>query len=122
MEEHLLNQGIHLSVAQHKERILDHFEDSKIILIGKKQIGYLKVIKENLDYEIVQFQIDEFDQGRGIGKAILRQLIDQLSREHCLLKLSVLKGNKAKRLYERTGFIEIGEDEQSIFMQNSFGG
>ncbi len=117
MEEHLINEGIHLTIEEHKERILHKFEDAKIVLKKSQEIGFLKLIKNQMGYEIEQFQIDRKYQGRGIGRNILSILIENANNENALIKLSILKGNKAQFLYEKVGFIKVGENNNSFFMK-----
>ena len=120
MEVHLKNEGIHLSLEQHQERILDKIENAKIILTKNQEIGFLKVTKNQETYEIEQFQIARAYQGKGIGKTILLQLIQQAKQEKTLIKLSVLKKNKAQFLYEKVGFVKVGADEDSFFMEKKW--
>jgi ribosomal protein S18 acetylase RimI-like enzyme len=41
----------------------------------------------------------------------LREVIEEAAKNGCDMKLSVLKANPAKSLYERLGFKVIGQDE-----------
>jgi len=116
MEEHLIKAGIHLSMADHKERIFHNFEFAKIIMHQDESIGLLKVLEHPRDYEIEQIQIKKEYQGKGIGLRIIKDLIRKAEFENLPLKLSVLKNNKARFLYERLGFIKTGEDLKSYFM------
>jgi len=47
--------------------------------------------------------------GKGIGAQLLRQLLDAAAVTHSAVYLSVRATNPAKRLYERFGFVVIGE-------------
>ena len=119
MEEHLINSGINLTMNNHKERILHNFEYAKIIVYEEENIGLLKLLKSKTNYEIEQFQIKKKYQGRGIGKKIIEEIIREANLEELPIKLSVLKKNKAKYLYERLGFRIIGEDKASYYMIKS---
>ncbi len=55
-------------------------------------------------------------QGSGIGTAILRELLDQCDRDGTLVRLNVLQGSPARRLYERHGFTLETEDPVDVFM------
>jgi ribosomal protein S18 acetylase RimI-like enzyme len=48
--------------------------------------------------------------GGGIGGGLLRDLLDRCKQEQTSLRLQVLKTNPAARLYERLGFVKVGED------------
>ncbi|WP_207916720.1 GNAT family N-acetyltransferase [Micromonospora sp. KC723] len=55
-------------------------------------------------------------QGSGIGTAVLRGLLEQCDRDGTLVRLSVLRGSPARRLYERHGFTLDTEDLVDVFM------
>ncbi len=60
-------------------------------------------------------------RGKGVGTSLLRNLIRLASEGHHFdyLMLEVYEGNPAKRLYERTGFYEIGS--QPYFLREPDG-
>jgi RimJ/RimL family protein N-acetyltransferase len=50
-------------------------------------------------------------RGAGVGGLLLRGLVQEAGREgFARLSLSVAHGNRARRLYEKTGFREVGDD------------
>lgn len=55
-------------------------------------------------------------QGRGIGTAVLRGLLEQCDRDDTSVRLQVLQGSPARRLYERHGFLLESEDPVDVFM------
>ncbi|WUS35430.1 GNAT family N-acetyltransferase [Streptomyces sp. NBC_01255] len=56
-------------------------------------------------------------QGRGLGTAVLRGLLDRTDEEGIPIRLVVLKGSAARRLYEREGFaVESEEDPVDVLM------
>ena len=56
-------------------------------------------------------------QGRGIGTAVLRRLLARCDRDHRTVRLNVLQGSPARRLYERHGFVLATEDAVDVFMR-----
>ena len=63
---------------------------------------------------IIRFMIDADHQGKGIGTAALRALVELIAERHgCAeLFLSYVPGNAvAERLYARVGFVPTGELE-----------
>jgi ribosomal protein S18 acetylase RimI-like enzyme len=56
-------------------------------------------------------------RGLGIGGQLIRDLVQQCSRDYVPLHLQVLKANPALRLYERLGFTRTGEDQMYIQME-----
>ncbi|MEV0195062.1 GNAT family N-acetyltransferase [Nonomuraea sp. NPDC050691] len=67
-------------------------------------------------YWLEHFYLDPDLQGRGIGQAVMRWLLEQCDRENAVVRLNVLQGSPARRLYERHGFTVETEDEVDIFM------
>jgi predicted N-acetyltransferase YhbS len=55
-------------------------------------------------------------QGQGMGTDLIRDLQDEARGRGVPLKLRVLQGNPARRLYERLGFVAAGETETHITM------
>ncbi|WP_395576002.1 GNAT family N-acetyltransferase [Streptomyces sp. BK79] len=55
-------------------------------------------------------------QGAGIGSAVLRALLARCDRAGDLVRLNVLRGSAARRLYERHGFTVESEDSVDVFM------
>jgi GNAT superfamily N-acetyltransferase len=55
-------------------------------------------------------------QGRGLGSAVLRALLDQADADGVTVRLNVLQGSAARRLYERHGFVVEAEDPVDVFM------
>ncbi|WP_078973032.1 GNAT family N-acetyltransferase [Streptomyces sp. MMG1533] len=55
-------------------------------------------------------------QGSGIGSGVLRGLLERCDRDDVLVRLNVLQGSPARRLYERNGFTLDTEDPVDVFM------
>ncbi|MCC8480873.1 GNAT family N-acetyltransferase [Streptomyces parvus] len=55
-------------------------------------------------------------QGRGIGSAVLREVLDRADAERLSVRLDVLQGSPARRLYERHGFTLEREDAVDVFL------
>jgi GNAT superfamily N-acetyltransferase len=55
-------------------------------------------------------------QGRGLGSAVLRTLLDRIDADGVLVRLNVLQGSAARRLYERHGFTVEAQDPIDIYM------
>ncbi|MFC8870379.1 GNAT family N-acetyltransferase [Streptomyces sp. NPDC057148] len=55
-------------------------------------------------------------QGTGIGSAVLRELLAGCDRGGDPVRLDVLRGSAARRLYERHGFTVEREDSVDVFM------
>jgi GNAT superfamily N-acetyltransferase len=55
-------------------------------------------------------------QGSGIGSGVLHELLDRCDRDGVPVRLNVLQGSPARRLYERHGFTLESEDPVDVFM------
>ncbi|GIG66758.1 GNAT family N-acetyltransferase [Phytomonospora endophytica] len=60
-------------------------------------------------------------QGRGLGGSVLRELLERTDAEGAPVRLNVLQGSPARRLYERHGFELETEDEVDVFMVREAG-
>ncbi|MCH9729222.1 MAG: GNAT family N-acetyltransferase [Actinomycetia bacterium] len=68
-------------------------------------------ISELMDsyFELTELHIHPRAQGRGLGEALVRRLLDNRGERHVLLSTPEINGeaNRAWRLYRRLGFIDI---------------
>ncbi|WP_035430199.1 GNAT family N-acetyltransferase [Bacillus sp. UNC322MFChir4.1] len=92
---------------------------------GQGMIGFvMHAYVENTDdmYWINGFIIDEKHQGKGYGRAALREMVNWIINQYqqCKeIRLTVHKENDAaRRLYKRFGFVEAGEfDEEEDLLR-----
>ena len=59
-------------------------------------------------------------RGRGAGSQLMAALIDAARERYRALSLSVSPDNPARRLYERLGFVAVGERSGSLVMRLGF--
>ncbi|UZR96159.1 GNAT family N-acetyltransferase [Chondrinema litorale] len=117
MNEHLAKSGLQVSDEEHLKRLMYQFDAASIIFYNGEQIGLLKLLESEGYKEIVQIQIEPAWQGKGLGTRVIETVIREANQTNVFLKLSVLKENKAKRLYEKLGFTTVSEDEHSFYME-----
>lgn len=55
-------------------------------------------------------------QGRGLGSAPLRTVLERTDAQGMTVGLNVLRGSAARRLYERHGFVVEAQDPIDLFM------
>lgn len=68
--------------------------------------------------EVAEIQIDPRHQNRGIGTSVLLDVIAEASARGRDVRLSVgLENERAVRLYERLGFVSVGETETHRHMR-----
>jgi len=116
MNAHLIASSLPVSDEAHLQRINYQFEHALIIEIDKRAIGLLKIVRQADDIELIQIQIAASYQGKGIGRRILNDLIEEAIESEKTITLSVLKTNKAKNLYSNVGFKIVGETDDSYLM------
>ena len=92
-------------------------EETWIIIRGGTEVGWLA--KQNLPQEIIliHFYIAPEHQKLGTGTQVLRDLIAEARKRNKAVSLGVMKNNPARRLYEREGFIVIGENDYKFLMK-----
>jgi GNAT superfamily N-acetyltransferase len=75
-----------------------------IIQLEDQDIGVLTVERQSAQIRLTQLYILPSHQNQGIGASLVRGLAREARESGKPLRLSVLAGNPAKRLYEREGF------------------
>jgi ribosomal protein S18 acetylase RimI-like enzyme len=117
MNPHLGASGVSLSAEEHAQRVLVHYESAEVLVEEDEIIGLVKVVRSGAIWNLLQLQLSPARQGQGIGTQIVEQLVSEARLAQATLKLSVLKTNPARRLYERLGFVVIEEKADSFEMQ-----
>lgn len=117
MTEHLERAGIIMSDEQHHARVLEHFEDSNIIMLNQLSIGVIKLGDLAESLHIRQFQLLPNYQGRGIGRKVLTVTEKKARERKKAVTLAVLLENPAKKLYDSYGFKILRQDELQYYMR-----
>jgi ribosomal protein S18 acetylase RimI-like enzyme len=119
MDGHLMASGESTTDEAHLARLMHHFDCAEILLSNGRPAGLFKLRRMRDAWEIVQIQLSSRFQGQGIGRLLLEELIADAAAAGADVKLSVLKANPARRLYERLGFKVIGEDAHEYCMRRA---
>ncbi|MET3536450.1 GNAT family N-acetyltransferase [Chryseobacterium limigenitum] len=119
MTEHYASSGLPTTEESALQRVLYQFEKANIIFLNNEPIGLLKIDKNKDKIEVLQLQIDPNQQGKGLGKAVLTDIIEEAKTVKKPITLSVLKTNKAQNLYSSLSFKIIDENEHSYIMEFS---
>jgi diamine N-acetyltransferase len=101
------------SLAESK---FDALARPRAIYAGDELVGFLMYDVGEDDPRravIYRFMIDRRHQGRGYGRAALRQALDEIRAQPDVATVSICyePDNPAKALYASVGFIEVGSDE-----------
>jgi ribosomal protein S18 acetylase RimI-like enzyme len=116
IDPHLAVAGMAQSDEAHLQRVLYGFDSAQIVLLAGEPVGLLKVVRTAPVWDLIQIQVAPSAQGKGLGEQLLRRLMAQAMAAGSSIKLSVLKANPAKRLYERMGFTVTAETEDAYEM------
>jgi ribosomal protein S18 acetylase RimI-like enzyme len=80
-------------------------------------IGRIMVLRQPPAAVLVDIALLPEHRGKGIGGELIRQVIQQCDQQKLPLRLQVLRGNPALRLYERLGFVRTQEDQIYIHLE-----
>jgi ribosomal protein S18 acetylase RimI-like enzyme len=94
-----------------REDMRRHFRSGsdQIIIVDGKDVGRLAVGRYPNRIELRHIEILSAYQGRGVGTAIIRDILEEARRMNLPVTLMVLNVNPARRLYERMGFRIVEE-------------
>jgi GNAT superfamily N-acetyltransferase len=98
-----------------RQRLRDSFAErhTSIILVGGDLAGCVTVRPDDGRQWLEHFYLAPEHQGRGLGTAVLRAVLDRVDGP---VGLIVLRGSAARRLYERHGFVVESEDPVDVLM------
>lgn len=88
-----------------------HYHDARFLILEQagRAVGRL-ILHENVEVRIVDIAVAPEAQGRGIGTAVLGEVLAQARETGMRVSIHVEKNNPAQRLYRRLGFEPQGEE------------
>ncbi|MGI5523159.1 N-acetyltransferase family protein [Micromonospora sp. CA-259024] len=101
-----------------RQRLRDGFAPAYtwIVEVGGVFAGSVALRPAADAHWLEHFYLAPHRQSSGIGTAVLRGLLDRCDRAGTVVRLNVLRGSPARRLYERHGFTVETEDPVDVFM------
>jgi len=101
-----------------RQRFRDAFvaEQLSVIVAEGRFAGCVALRPAEDGHWLEHFFVDPGLQGRGLGSAVLRTLLARTDADGVTVRLNVLQGSQARRLYERHGFTVESEDPVDVFM------
>ena len=101
-----------------RQRLRDGFAPAHtwMIEVGGAFAGCVSLRPATGAHWLEHFYLAPHLQGRGIGAAVLAGLLEQCDRDGTLVRLNVLQGSPARRLYQRHGFRLETEDPVDVYM------
>ncbi|WP_329584919.1 GNAT family N-acetyltransferase [Kitasatospora sp. NBC_01250] len=101
-----------------RQRLRDAYqpEHTSVVLAAGAFAGCVALRPAADGHWLEHFYLDPAVQGRGLGSAVLRTLLARADERGWTVRLNVLRGSPARRLYERFGFVAERADEVDVFM------
>jgi GNAT superfamily N-acetyltransferase len=101
-----------------RQRLRDRFDPAHtwVIEVGGAFAGCVALRPAEDAHWLEHFYLTRHLQGSGIGSGVLRELLERCDSRGVLVRLNVLQGSPARRLYERHGFTVETEDPVDVFM------
>jgi ribosomal protein S18 acetylase RimI-like enzyme len=91
--------------------------EQQIVLVAGRPVGHLWVHREPSEWRLIDLAILPGARGRGVGTAVLRDLLAAADAASVPIVLSVRADNVgARRLYERLGFAAAEEGDLDVVM------
>lgn len=112
MREHL-ERAFRFDHGRARRIFREHFDEPglRLILVEGSRQGCVGFRDEGDCLKIDSFYLDRRHHDSGLGTAILRALLGEADARHLPVRLEVLHGSKADRLYLRHGFVKLAEDD-----------
>jgi ribosomal protein S18 acetylase RimI-like enzyme len=97
----------------------EHYQPATfdVIELESDPVGRLYVVRWEDEIRIVDISLLPEHRGRGIGTALIRALLDEAAAAGKRLSIHVEVHNRARRLYERLGFLAVAENGIYLLME-----
>ncbi|MEV8229682.1 GNAT family N-acetyltransferase [Streptomyces sp. NPDC079167] len=101
-----------------RQRLRDAYAPghTSVVEVGGAVAGCVALRPSEDGWCLEHFYLAPELQGRGIGTAVLADVLARTDAEGTAVRLNVLRGSAARRLYERHGFVLEHEDAVDVFM------
>jgi len=118
MREHLERVGRY-TPERSRSMFRGHFDEPglRVILLDDERVGCVGFRRGDREFRIDSFYLERRLHGSGLGTTILKALMAEADAAGLPVRLEVLNGSKADRLYLRHGFVKLREDEIEGFYE-----
>ncbi|MGW4560869.1 N-acetyltransferase family protein [Streptomyces sp. NPDC004561] len=101
-----------------RQRLRDSFSSrhTSVIVVDGGLGGCVTVRPAGDGQWLEHFYLAPECQGRGLGSAVLGAVLERADAQGTAVRLNVLQGSAARRLYERHGFVVESQDPVDVFM------
>jgi len=102
--------------AKSRARVVEHFspQHTRMILLEDALVGTITLRPDRDAVWLEMFYLDATLHGRGIGTSVLASVLEAATTP---LRLQVLVGSPAQRLYARHGFVVEQDDGIDVWMR-----
>lgn len=90
--------------------------ESRIILLDDRPAGRMLVDESEREFVLIDIALLPEHRKLGIGTQLLKKLLHRAVVARKPVRLHVLKSNPALHLYERLGFLRVGDDSMYLEM------
>jgi GNAT superfamily N-acetyltransferase len=100
-----------------RERFVLGFEPTatRHIVVASQRVGFVVVKARPAGLLLDHLYLRPTTQGRGIGSAVLRDVLADADRRRLPVDVGALKGSAANRFYVGHGFAPVGESEWDVY-------
>lgn len=101
-----------------RQRLRDGFDPryTSVIVAAGETIGCVTVRPADDGWFLEHFYLAPHRQGGGLGSAVLRRVLARADARRLPVRLVVLQGSAARRLYERHGFVFERDDPIDVYL------
>jgi GNAT superfamily N-acetyltransferase len=101
-----------------RQRLRDSFSarHMSIVVVDGEPAGSVTLRPARDAHWLEHFYLAPRHQGRGLGSAVLCSVLEATDSAGTTVRLNVLRGSAARRLYERPGFVVESQDPVDVFM------
>ena len=96
-----------------------HFDPAayQVVIVDGEDMGALSVERRRDEVYLDTVEIAPVYQGRGLGTAVIRDVLTEAWAAELPVTLQVNRANRSRRLYERLGFVQTGRTDTHILMR-----
>ncbi|MEX3925117.1 GNAT family N-acetyltransferase [Paraburkholderia sp. BR10936] len=100
-----------------RDRFLASFDSDlcRFIEADGVRVGFFQIRPHPNHWQLDHLYVEPEHQARGIGAAVLRQIIADADSQNMSIRLGALRSSDSNRFYQRHGFEQTGETEWDIY-------
>jgi GNAT superfamily N-acetyltransferase len=103
--------------ARSRERFVSGFDPAQTrhIVVAGQRVGFVVVKRQQDALLLDHLYLTPGAQGRGVGGAVLAQVVAEADAQGLPLTLGALRGSRANDFYLKHGFSCVGEGEWDLY-------